>query len=99
MLRATAQDQGGYFTAKQAKASGYDNPHLEYHLSTGAFERIGHGNYRSPPGEQALARADLLAAVEFFADKKSTSRGPTRIEPSPKTSGHVSFVAIMGRLW
>jgi predicted transcriptional regulator of viral defense system len=45
-LRATAQTQGGYFTAKQAKYSGYDYPHLEYHLSTGAFERVGHGLYR-----------------------------------------------------
>jgi hypothetical protein len=37
-LRDAAGDQGGYFTAK---ASGYDYPHLEYHVSTGAFERIG----------------------------------------------------------
>lgn len=45
-LRATAQEQGGYFTAKQAKISGYDYAHLEYHVSTGAFERVGHGLYR-----------------------------------------------------
>ena len=45
-LRTTAQEQGGYFTAKQAKGSGYDYPHLEYHLSTGAFERVEHGLYR-----------------------------------------------------
>lgn len=45
-LRTTAQEQGGYFTAKQAKVSGYDYPHLEYHLSTGAFERVEHGLYR-----------------------------------------------------
>ncbi len=45
-LRTTAQEQGGYFTAKQAKKSGYDYPHLEYHLSTGAFERVEHGLYR-----------------------------------------------------
>jgi predicted transcriptional regulator of viral defense system len=45
-LRTTAQEQGGYFTAKQAKISGYDYPHLEYHLSTGAFERVEHGLYR-----------------------------------------------------
>ena len=45
-LRATAQDQGGYFTAKQAISAGYDYPHLDYHVSTGAFERIEHGLYR-----------------------------------------------------
>ena len=45
-LRATAQGQGGYFTAKQARRSGYGYPHLEYHVSTGAFERIEHGLYR-----------------------------------------------------
>jgi predicted transcriptional regulator of viral defense system len=45
-LRTTAQAQGGYFTAKQAKRSGYDYPHLEYHVSTGAFERVEHGLYR-----------------------------------------------------
>jgi len=31
-LLAKVQEQGGYFTAKQAKESGYDYPHLEYHL-------------------------------------------------------------------
>jgi predicted transcriptional regulator of viral defense system len=45
-LRAAAQDQGGYFTAKQARRSGYGYPHLEYHVSTGAFERVEHGLYR-----------------------------------------------------
>jgi predicted transcriptional regulator of viral defense system len=41
-----AQDQGGYFTAKQARSAGYGYPHLDYHISTGAFERIDHGLYR-----------------------------------------------------
>ena len=45
-LRTVAHEQGGYFTAKQAKISGYDYPHLEYHVSTGAFERVAHGLYR-----------------------------------------------------
>jgi predicted transcriptional regulator of viral defense system len=45
-LRTMAQEQGGYFTANQAKISGYDYPHLEYHVSTGAFERVAHGLYR-----------------------------------------------------
>lgn len=62
-LRTTAQEQGGYFTAKQAKISGYDYPHLEYHLSTGAFERVEHGLYRLadvPPAEnEDLIRLSL----------------------------------------
>ena len=62
-LRATAQEQGGYFTAKQARRSGYDYPHLEYHVSTGAFERVGHGLYRltsiPPAGDEDLIRLSL----------------------------------------
>ena len=53
-LFATALEHGGYFTAKQAKEVGYDYPHLEYHVSTGSFERVAHGLYRLtsvPPGE------------------------------------------------
>ncbi len=53
-LLAKVQEQGGYFTAKQAKDSGYDYPHLEYHVSTGSFERVEHGLYRLTsivPGE------------------------------------------------
>ncbi len=38
-LLARVHEQGGYFTAKQARESGYDYPHLEYHVSTGSFER------------------------------------------------------------
>jgi predicted transcriptional regulator of viral defense system len=47
-------EQGGYFTAKQAIKAGYDYPHLDYHVSAGNFERVGHGLYRLaslPPGE------------------------------------------------
>jgi predicted transcriptional regulator of viral defense system len=62
-LRILAQEQGGYFTAKQAKRSGYDYPHLEYHLATGAFERVGHGLYRHtsipPADEEEFIRLSL----------------------------------------
>jgi len=47
-------EQGGYFTAKQAKEAGYDYPHLDYHVAAGNFERVDHGLYRLtkvPPGE------------------------------------------------
>lgn len=47
-LTQTATEQGGYFTAKQARSVGYDYPHLEYHVSAGNFERVGHGLYRLP---------------------------------------------------
>jgi putative AbiEi antitoxin of type IV toxin-antitoxin system len=53
-LFSKALEQGGYFTAKQAKKAGYDYPHLDYHVSTGSFERVEHGLYRLrslPPGE------------------------------------------------
>jgi predicted transcriptional regulator of viral defense system len=53
-LLATAVDQGGYFTAKQARRAGYDYSHLDYHVSVGNFERVEHGLYRVshlPPGE------------------------------------------------
>ena len=41
-LRTTTQEQGWYFTAKQAKRLGYDYQHLEYQLTTGAFELVDH---------------------------------------------------------
>jgi predicted transcriptional regulator of viral defense system len=47
-LAAVANEQGGYFTAKQAKTAGYDYPHLEYHVEAGNFERVEHGLYRLP---------------------------------------------------
>jgi predicted transcriptional regulator of viral defense system len=53
-LFSKALEQGGYFTAKQAKEAGYDYPHLDYHVSAGNFERVEHGLYRLaslPPGE------------------------------------------------
>jgi predicted transcriptional regulator of viral defense system len=49
-----ALEQGGYFTAKQAREAGYDYPHLDYHISTGNFEQVEYGLYRLtglPPGE------------------------------------------------
>ncbi|WP_165234528.1 type IV toxin-antitoxin system AbiEi family antitoxin domain-containing protein [Aquisphaera insulae] len=62
-LRTTAQEQGGYFTAKQARRSGYDYPHLDYHLATEAFERVGHGLYRladmARPENEDLIRLSL----------------------------------------
>jgi predicted transcriptional regulator of viral defense system len=53
-LAAIARSQGGYFTTKQALEAGYGYPHIEYHESTGTFERADRGLYRLegvPPGE------------------------------------------------
>jgi len=47
-LYAVAAMQGGYFTAKQAGAAGYDYTHLVYHLQARNFERAAHGLYRLP---------------------------------------------------
>jgi len=47
-------EQGGYFTAKQAKKAGYSYSHLDYHVAAGNFERVEHGLYRLtslPPSE------------------------------------------------
>jgi len=68
-LLGKAQEQGGYFTAKQAKESGYDYPHFDYHVSTGSFERVEHGVYRLTsvvPGESAVdqdPRLDRLKRI------------------------------------
>lgn len=54
LLLSRALEQAGYFTAKQARQVGYNYQHLQYHLSTGNFERIDHGLYRLtslPTGE------------------------------------------------
>lgn len=45
-LFSKALEQGGYFTAKQAKEAGYDYPHLDYHVTSGNFARVDHGLYR-----------------------------------------------------
>lgn len=53
-LAAVARAQGGLFTTRQALEAGYGYPHVEYHESTGAFERVGRGLYRLegvPPSE------------------------------------------------
>ena len=55
-LTALAQNQSSYFTVKQSKSAGYNDPHLNYHLAVGNIERVGHGLYRLtniPLGEDA----------------------------------------------
>ena len=74
-LHALAAAQGGYFTAKQARAAGYGYAHLAYHAGAGTFERTGPGLYRLadvPPSEHddlvrlalwSRDRADVPQAV------------------------------------
>ena len=72
-LLARVQEQGGYFTAKQAKESGYDYPHLEYHVSTGSFERVEHGLYRAgrtralPAHKHRSRREDDLIRLSLWS--------------------------------
>jgi predicted transcriptional regulator of viral defense system len=40
--------QGGYVTARQARAAGFDYSHLSYHSAAGNLTRAGHGLYRVP---------------------------------------------------
>ena len=69
LLRATAQDQGGYFTAKQARIAGYDYPHLDYHVSTGAFERTEHGLYRL--ADMPVAEDDDLIRLSLWSRNRA----------------------------
>jgi predicted transcriptional regulator of viral defense system len=68
-LAALAHEQGGYFTAKQAREVGYDYPHLEYHLSAGNFERVGHGLYRLPTVPHA-EHDDLIRLTLWSRNQK-----------------------------
>lgn len=45
-LYHVAEQQGGYFTARQAQDSGFTRPLLTYHVKTGRFRRVKHGIYR-----------------------------------------------------
>ena len=47
-LALVANQQGGYFTAKQAAGAGYSYQALQHHVAVGNFERVEHGLYRLP---------------------------------------------------
>lgn len=68
-LAALAQGQGGYFTAKQAREAGYGYPHIEYHESTGTFERVEHGLYRLVA--VPLAEHDDLIRLSLWSRNRS----------------------------
>jgi predicted transcriptional regulator of viral defense system len=45
-LRELANNQGGYFTARQAVGLGFVRNHHSYHVSTGKWTRAAHGIFR-----------------------------------------------------
>ncbi len=45
-LYEVASLQAGYFTTRQAEASGFSRPLLHYHVKANRFERRAHGLYR-----------------------------------------------------
>jgi predicted transcriptional regulator of viral defense system len=45
-LAGIANNQGGYFTAAQARNAGYVSQNYRYHVSHGNWERVGRGVYR-----------------------------------------------------
>ncbi len=56
-----ASAQGGYFTAAQARALGYDTSTITHHARTGRFERVSRGFYRLTEFP-ALPHEDVIAA-------------------------------------
>lgn len=45
-LFSVAETQGGFFTAKQAEAAGFDSAHHAYHVRAGNWKRAHRGVYR-----------------------------------------------------
>jgi predicted transcriptional regulator of viral defense system len=63
-LQAEAYQQGGYFTAEQARVHGVSRQLLDHHVRAGRFERIRRGLYRVsgfPTGEHDDIRERWLA--------------------------------------
>ena len=62
-LFATAEAQGGFFTAKQAELAGFDRTNHSYHVRTGKWTREHRGIYRltlyPSPAEADLVRWSL----------------------------------------
>jgi predicted transcriptional regulator of viral defense system len=63
-LQAEAYQQGGYFTAEQARGHGVSRQLLDHHVRAGRFERVRRGLYRLsgfPTGEHDDIREEWLA--------------------------------------
>lgn len=69
-LFAIASEQGGYFTADQARTCGYSRALLAYHAKSGRFIRVRRGLYRFreyPSSFREAVLAAWLAAGKDFA--------------------------------
>jgi len=72
-ISALAARQGGYFTAKQAEALGYERRRLAYHVDAGNFERVDHGLYRLPM-LPISEHDDLVRATFWSRDRTDAPR-------------------------
>jgi predicted transcriptional regulator of viral defense system len=72
-ISALAAQQGGYFTAKQAEALGYERRRLAYHVDAGNFERVDHGLYRLPV-LPISEHDDLVRATFWSRDRTDAPR-------------------------
>ncbi len=70
-IAAIAARQGGYFTAKQAEAVGYERRRLAYHVAAGNFERVDRGLYRLP-SLPTSEQDDLVRATFWSRDIADT---------------------------
>lgn len=68
-IAALAATQGGYFTARQAEALGYERRRLAYHADAGNFERAGQGLYRFPT--LPFSEHDDLVRAYFWSRDQS----------------------------
>ena len=69
-LYEVAAEQGGYFTAAQAREAGYAYSQQHYHCNRGNWQRVDRGIFRLrdfPPGE----REDLIRWSLWSRDQKS----------------------------
>lgn len=64
-LHELASQQGGYFTAKQARSAGYSRQHVDYHVKADNFERVQHGLYRLP--EIPVSEHDDLIRLSLWS--------------------------------
>ncbi len=67
-LSLIAQEQGGYFSSKQAQSAGYSYSDQNYHTKTGDWTRIYRGVYRLANYPSAL-RDDLIVMTLLSHDR------------------------------
>lgn len=68
-LMALASDQGGYFTAGQARAVGYSYPEQHYHVTRGNWDKAARGVYRLHD-YPALPHGELIVLTLQSRDRR-----------------------------